>query len=129
MTYETTTTARPVETHITIVGALHVAFGLLALMALTFASLAMVGVGVAMAEAGHGLMGSILGMLIVILLAVFSLPGLIGGVGLLMKKSWGRIVVLVLSFLHLINVPFGTALGAYSIWVLLQEDARDVLSG
>jgi hypothetical protein len=28
----------------------------------------------------------------------------------------GKAVVLVLSVLHLVNIPFGTALGIYSLW-------------
>ena len=36
----------------------------------------------------------------------------------------GRLVVLTLGLLNLFLLPFGTALGAYSFWVLLNEDAR-----
>jgi len=46
---------------------------------------------------------------------VLALPQLIGGVALLQKKEWGRILVLVVAFFHLINFPLGTALGAYSL--------------
>lgn len=129
MSNDFTTTARPIDTHITIVGALHVAFGIMALIGLAFAFLGMIGFGFAMAQEGHGLMGTVVGVMIVSVLALFAIPGLIGGIGLLMKKRWARIVVLILSFLHLINIPFGTALGAYSIWVLLQDDARYALTG
>jgi len=35
--------------------------------------------------------------------------------------SWGRPVVLVLGVLDLLDIPFGTALGIYTLWALLHE--------
>ncbi len=45
--------------------------------------------------------------------------GFIAGWGLLHRERWGRIVVLVLAFVSLFNIPFGTAIGVYTMWVLL----------
>ncbi len=45
--------------------------------------------------------------------------GLLAGWGLLQREPWARMLTLVLSFLALLHVPFGTALGIYSLWVLL----------
>jgi hypothetical protein len=49
--------------------------------------------------------------------------GVFAGWGLLQHASWARILTLVLGFLSLLNDPFGTALGIYTIWVLLSSDA------
>ncbi|UCC40364.1 MAG: hypothetical protein JSV96_02620 [Candidatus Aminicenantes bacterium] len=57
-----------------------------------------------------------------IFIAAFAAPEIIGGIGLMKKKEWGRILVLVVSFLNLIWFPFWTALGVYSIVVLLKEE-------
>lgn len=57
-----------------------------------------------------------------IFLAVFSIPEVIGGIGLLKRKEWGRILVLVVSFFNLVNFPLGTALGIYSFIILLKEE-------
>ena len=57
-----------------------------------------------------------------IFLAVFSVPEVIGGIGLLKRKDWGRILVLVVSFFNLVNFPLGTALGVYSFIILLKEE-------
>jgi hypothetical protein len=51
--------------------------------------------------------------------------GFLGGWGLLQHESWARIVILVLAFLALFNVPFGTALGVYSLWVLLPAESEE----
>ena len=49
--------------------------------------------------------------------------GFFAGWGLLQHASWARILALVLGFLALLSIPFGTALGIYTIWVLLSADA------
>jgi predicted nucleic acid-binding Zn ribbon protein len=64
-------------------------------------------------------------LLTVVLLFVFAKGALCvaAGLGLLQRASWGRITALVAGFLSLINIPFGLAMGIYTIWVLLTADA------
>jgi hypothetical protein len=50
--------------------------------------------------------------------------GFIAGWGLLKRDAWARTVALVLAFISLINIPFGTALGVYTLWVLLPSEAQ-----
>lgn len=40
------------------------------------------------------------------------------------RRPWARLAALVLSVLHLFILPFGTALGAYALWVLVHNEAR-----
>jgi hypothetical protein len=54
-----------------------------------------------------------------IIILVKAVVGFYGGWGLMQREPWARVLVLVLAFLSLINIPFGTALGVYTIWVLL----------
>lgn len=61
-------------------------------------------------------------------MTIVSIAGIIGGVGVLKRKEWGRIVTLVVSFINLLRVPFGTALGIYSIYILLHGDVVKVFS-
>jgi hypothetical protein len=44
--------------------------------------------------------------------------------GLRRRRSAGRAWALALAVPNLILVPFGTVLGAYTLWVLLNNDAR-----
>jgi predicted nucleic acid-binding Zn ribbon protein len=48
-----------------------------------------------------------------------AVVGFIGGWGLLQRDPWARVLLLVLAFISLIHPPFGTALGVYTLWVLL----------
>jgi len=57
-------------------------------------------------------------------LAVFGLIHLILAWGLYERKQWARPLGLVIGFLALIRFPLGTALGIYTIWVLLPEMSR-----
>ena len=48
-----------------------------------------------------------------------AVAGILAGWGLLNREPWGRVLALVLGFLALIHPPLGTALGIYTLWVLL----------
>ncbi len=50
--------------------------------------------------------------------------GFIAGWGLLHRESWARVVALVLSFISLFNIPLGTAIGVYTMWVLLPATSQ-----
>lgn len=63
---------------------------------------------------------------IAIFLFALSLPGIIGGWGLLHFRPWARILMIVISVLNLLHVPFGTALGVYGLWVLLSDEGRRI---
>jgi glucose uptake protein GlcU len=51
--------------------------------------------------------------------------GFIAGWGLLHREPWARLLTVVLGFLALIHIPFGTALGVYTLWVLLPAKAEE----
>jgi hypothetical protein len=70
-----------------------------------------------MGEVAPGIL-RVVGFAISSFLALLGLPKIIGGIGLLKGHEWGRILILVVSFLSLLNIPFGTALGIYSMIIL-----------
>jgi hypothetical protein len=61
--------------------------------------------------------------------AIFSLvkaaAGFLAGWGLLNRQSWARPLAMALGIVSLfIHIPFGTALGVYTLWVLLPAHAE-----
>jgi len=51
--------------------------------------------------------------------------GFVAGWGLINRTPWARIVALVLAFVSLFtDIPFGTALGVYTMWVLLPTQSQ-----
>jgi len=58
------------------------------------------------------------------------IPSLAGGIGLLRKKRWARILIIFLSVELLVAFPIGTLLGAYGLWTLLKAETESpVASG
>ncbi len=53
-----------------------------------------------------------------------AVAGFFAGWGLLRREPWARMLTIVLAFLALFQVPFGTALGIYSLWVLLPAQSE-----
>jgi hypothetical protein len=43
--------------------------------------------------------------------------------GLMQRQPWARTLAIVLGVLALFHPPFATALGIYTLWVLLPSDA------
>lgn len=59
-----------------------------------------------------------------ILLLIKASLGIASGGGLLQRQAWARILAIVLGIFVLINVPFGTALGVYTLWTLLSPESQ-----
>lgn len=116
------------DQHVKIVAILSIIFG--ALMA--FLGLALFGIiagaGVASGEREAmfvtGTVGTVVGGLFIVL----ALPAIIGGVGLLKHRNWGRILILIVAALSLLNFPFGTAYGVYAFWALLNDQTRPLFT-
>lgn len=53
----------------------------------------------------------------------FAVVELVAAWGLFEHRPWARILTLVIGFLALLRFPFGTALGIYTLWVLLPAPA------
>lgn len=49
--------------------------------------------------------------------------GIFVGWGLMRHEKWARITAIVVGILALFHPPFGTALGIYTLWVLLPADS------
>jgi len=44
--------------------------------------------------------------------------------GLLERAPWARLFTIIVGAISLVEIPFGTALGIYSLWVLLPESSE-----
>jgi hypothetical protein len=123
------------QTHVKVLGVIYLAVGGLMLLGALFLLLTMGGVaGIVGASADPedaaiaipvlGLAGTALALF----LGVFALPSLVTGYGLINYKPWARIVGIILSAISLINIPIGTIIGAYGLWVLLNKDTERLFS-
>ena len=124
------------DVHVRILAAFHIAFGLIGLTA-AFLMLLIFGgaagaASFAAADQPEAWIAvpilSIIGSVLILIALALSIPGIIGAWGLIKGKSWARILMIVLSALHLVNIPIGTILGIYGLWVLLSK-ATELLFG
>jgi len=125
----------PMQPHVKVLAVLHIVFGVLGVL---------IGLGVFLFFGGVAglvhmdhdpdaalvvpMLGAIGGFVLIILL-VLSVPGIVAGVGLLSYQPWARILTIILSVLDLINIPLGTALGIYGLWVLLSTEGARLFDG
>lgn len=109
--------------HVTVVGAIHIGFGLLGLIgALTVFFVLHFAAGFVEGEDVPEVILKFLSLSLPILIGFMSTLGLVGGIGLLSFQSWARYLVIVVAALGCLNIPIGTLKGVYSLWVLLQEE-------
>jgi len=110
------------QDHVKIIGILWVIFGAFCLCLALFAFLLFFGIaqipGIDVEPGVLRLIGIIVGSF----LGIIALPQIIGGLGLIQHKEWARIFMLVISFISLPHVPFGTALGVYSMIILFNPE-------
>lgn len=114
--------------HVRILGWLHAVFsGLLALL----------GVGLLFIVAGSGAISGdrtamfVTGTVGTALLCFFfllAIPGFFAAWGLLHYRPWARILAIILGVLHIFSFPFGTALGVYTLWVLLSAETQPLFA-
>jgi len=113
------------NTHVKVVAVLHILSGVLGLISVVviFALFGVAGgIVISQGEPGAATVIGMVALLIGGFLAVLALPEIIGGWGLLAQKEWARVLVIVLGVLHVVNFPFGTALGVYTLWALLSKE-------
>jgi hypothetical protein len=120
-----------VKEHITAVGALNIGSGILGVLIGCFVLAATVGPGlIAWRIEGDPLpLGilTIIGGFVCLFVVILSVPGIVGGFGLLKRKPWARYLTLIVAALSLFNFPVGTAVGIYSIVILVQDETAKLL--
>lgn len=119
------------ERHIKILGVLNIAWGAMGAFAGLVVLMIFGGAFGIIGMAAHhkpdaaialpiiGLIGGAISLFLLIL----SIPSIIAGIGLLKLKPWSRLLAIVVSAFHLMNIPLGTALGIYGLWVLLSQES------
>ena len=117
------------ETHVKVVAVLHLIFsGMLLLVGLMVVIL-MVSGGLISGDKTAIAITSGLGLFFAMLFILLSIPAIIGAIGTLKFRNWGRILLIIVGVFNLPGFPVGTALGAYTLWVLFQKETESLFSG
>jgi len=110
------------EKHVTLVAVLGIVFGGLGISIGLMGLVAISGGGLISGDIMAMRITRIVGPAVALFFFLTSVPEVIAGIGLLKRKSWARILAIVLAILDLINIPIGTAIGIYALWVLLNDE-------
>lgn len=114
------------DTHIKAVGMINIVFGVLGLMAAGIVFIAVAGGGLLSGDEEAILITSIVATSVSSIIAIFSIPEIIVGWGILKMKSWGRLLGIIIAILDLLALPIGTAFGIYALWVLMNEETEQI---
>ncbi len=112
------------EQHVKILGILHLVFSVSGVLVAILIFFGAVGGGLLSGEAVGALVASSVGFVVALIIIMLFVPGLLAGYGLLKFKSWARVLAIVLGALNILNFPFGTALGVYTIWALTRPEVQ-----
>jgi hypothetical protein len=122
--------------HVTVLGVLYIVFGVMGLIGALIILLIFGGaagiVGTVAEDPGAKIAVPIVafvGLGLTILITILSIPGIIAGIGLIKFRPWARILGIVLSALNLMQIPLGTIVGIYGLWVLLSSETEAVFKG
>ena len=115
---------RDMRKHLTILAALYIGFSFVLAMIGLISLIVLPTVGVFSDDPDALPILSTVGVALAAFFLVLAVPGIVGGVGLLKRWPWSRILVLILAAIHILNLPIGTALGIYTIWVLVQDETE-----
>jgi len=110
------------EKHINVVAALQIGLSVLSIIIGVLLYVLFYFIGDLSDDMDAEMVLSIIANVLIVFCAVLSLPGIIAGIGLFKRKEWARILTLIISVISLFNFPFGTAVGVYSIWALVQPE-------
>jgi hypothetical protein len=121
------------SSHVDLVGVLFIIWGILTtLVGLSTLALG-VGAVALIRSASRGGGGEFAAGLTAAAFAVLALIAIVWGaahvvvgIPLRQRRSWARHVALMLGSVDLLLLPYGTALGCYALWVLLNEKGKAV---
>ena len=119
------------HSRINLIGALFVIWGALTLL-VGLSTLALgVGAAAIIRSTGHQAGGHIAAGLVAaafvtlaLIAIVWGVAHIVVGIPLRRRRHWSRLAALLLGSVDLLLLPYGTALGAYALWILLKDDAR-----
>ena len=116
--------------HIRAVSTVFIVFGILYLVAVLFLGITGLLVARNQAEASNIfiLPDMLTGMAFLIPMGLVGLMHILTGHAFRTGKNWARIALWILAIINLGNVPVGTAIAGYTIWVLVKtrEDVKAI---
>jgi Na+-driven multidrug efflux pump len=113
------------KTHLKILGAIFIAFGVINLMGGVTMLAAINVVQIFVDEPEVVDVVAIFSRLFGFILVVCSIPGIIAGIGYIQNRNWSKNLGLVMGIIYLLFIPVGTVIGIYTIWLSSQSVIKE----
>ncbi len=107
------------QQHLSILGWLLIVEHAILLLIAAFVFALLMGVGVVSGDREAMAVLSVVAPAVSALLVLLAVPGIVAGFAVLKGKSWGRYLAIAIGILGMINIPVGTLVGVYALFVLL----------
>jgi len=114
------------DKHVTMLGALLIGFGIVALVIGASLFFVIAGAGAISGDDEAMFITGMIGTILATISAFVGLPAILGGIGMMKRWNWARYLVLIVAALNILNFPFGTLLAVYTFWVFSQDEVVDV---
>jgi hypothetical protein len=115
------------EHHVKILGILFIVWGILSIMFGFLIVFVLVGTGLITGDEEVMAFIMVFGIGIAAISCLAGLFEIIAGTGLLTGKKWSRVLVIIVAIVNLFDVPMGTALGIYALWVIFKPETQKLL--
>jgi len=116
------------DTEVRLLGGLYIFYHGISLVVLAFAAFIAGAIGLFTGEFEGIVVGSAIACALFVIGLVTALPGIIAGWGLLNYRPWARILAIIVAFLDIWSIPFGTALAIYAMYVLFSGKSDRVFN-
>ena len=114
-------TTEVLNQHIRALGIAHVVYSILLLVPAGIVFFALTSIGYFSDDPQAMAILTTIGTIVSVVLTMLAIPGIIAGMAVLYKKSWGIPMAMIVGIFNLLSIPFGTALGIYSLWVFSEN--------
>ena len=115
-------TEKRMEKHVTLVAVINIGFGIFGVIIAIFVLIAMIVGSFYVEDYEFRKIIPIVGTTVFLFILLTSIAEIVGGFGLLKRRPWARILILIVACLDLLWIPIGTIIGIYELWVLLQDE-------
>lgn len=112
------------DKHVTAIGILYIIYFVLSLLIALLIFTILSGSGILSGNPDAMAILTTVGTIVAAYILILALPALIAGIGVLKHQNWGRVLAIVIGALNLLNFPFGTALGIYTLWVMTHQNVK-----
>jgi hypothetical protein len=115
------------DKHVKLLGIFNIIFGGLGLAVAIGIVVLAGGFGAVLTSFGDDTVG-LAALILVVFQMIVSVPCIIAGFGILRYNDWARMMLTIVSALNMLNIPIGSVLGAYGLWVLLSEETEPLFA-